>query len=520
MVGLNRTAQFGYKEAREMNFPFGTEFKRLPIGFVRFTCYPPILSTTRFSSSVTSVLFKKVQTRCRPCIEGQAVSRLLRVRLSSRSFFFSLIPPCSYFTYFTSVLFTKVQTRCRPCIEGQAVSRLLRVRLSSRSFFCSLIPPCSYFTYFTPTRQSSVTHSKNTSSNKYTIGMTQQPEPGPSTNTSPSDIRRSILEWTNKTAPQHIYTSIKGDARKNERGYVWKCTVFSGAIPPTPELGDRSDIYLDTSSRTIHVKEKPAEWTSWVPSSSINHPLGGKSRLRPHFNHGIRWQTNVAFTSHRAKFRSVSDMTVEDLFAKTFTHHSYLDPENLEGVGQVGIGKEVRSRKVKKESSVPSNHPTPAPQRIDNSTSPQRPPSPPRVPTPPLEDHHPDVDVDGEVDMDVEVPSEDEGVGMGMNWEAAGNDNSRRPLNNKRRRLDSRSSSREPSSPQPSPKPTFLSKLAAAPLPLFKRLLAKAKIWLNLQGIQFPKDAQIIQWVNGVWTVLPWHKCDESMEENPVCPIY
>ncbi|KIM71197.1 hypothetical protein PILCRDRAFT_17286 [Piloderma croceum F 1598] len=143
--------------------------------------------------------------------------------------------------------------------------------------------------------------------------MTQQPEPGPSTNTSPSDIRRSILEWTNKTAPQHIYTSIKGDARKNERGYVWKCTVFSGAIPPTPELGDRSDIYLDTSSRTIHVKEKPAEWTSWVPSSSINHPLGGKSRLRPHFNHGIRWQTNVAFTSHRAKFRSVSDMTVEDL---------------------------------------------------------------------------------------------------------------------------------------------------------------------------------------------------------------
>src|ERR1700729_602740 len=100
--------------------------------------------------------------------------------------------------------------------------------------------------------QHSIPRSNNTSSNKSMIGMPQQPKAGPSPN--PSDIHHSILEWTNQTAPQCIYTSIKGDACKNEKGYVWKCTIFSGAIPPTPELGDRLDIYLDTFFKTIRIK--------------------------------------------------------------------------------------------------------------------------------------------------------------------------------------------------------------------------------------------------------------------------
>ena len=148
-------------------------------------------------------------------------------------------------------------------VEGQVGSHLLRVRQFSCSLFLLPHTPCTYFP--SSMCQHSVPHSNNQPSNKYMIRMPQEPKADPSPN--PSEIHRSILEWTNQTAPQCIYTSIKGDAHKNKKGYVWKCTVFSGAILPTPELRDRSDIYLDTSSKTIHIKVKCTEWTSWIPNS-------------------------------------------------------------------------------------------------------------------------------------------------------------------------------------------------------------------------------------------------------------
>jgi len=282
------------------------------------------------------------------------------------------------------------------------------------------------------------------------------------------------LEWNNKTVPQANYTAIKGVSQMNEKGYVWICTVFSGPIPPMPELGDTSDIYLDTGTKTIYIKVKPKQWRSWLLGTCITHPLGGGVGIYPHLNQGIRWQTNVAFTSHRAKFHDVSDMTIEDIFEQTFIYHPYLDPHNAEGVGWVGMGKEVCSRKGKKKSSsVSSHHPTPAPHTVDSVTS------PPRDPTPQEEDHHQDIT------MGFNIGGQTQDINMEFNSGATGEDNPRRALNNKCCCLDSCPSSL-PSSPAPLPKPSLLSNFIAAAIPLFKKLLGQAKNLAKTPGNPVP----------------------------------
>ncbi|KIM72795.1 hypothetical protein PILCRDRAFT_93306 [Piloderma croceum F 1598] len=334
----------------------------------------------------------------------------------------------------------------------------------------------------------------------------------PTNNASSVDIRQSILEWTVQNAPRHDYIRIKGVAQERKKGYVWICTIFSGAIPPTPELGDPSDIYIDTRAKKIHVKLKPKIWQSWVPGTHINHPLGAKCQVSPNINQGIRWQTYNAIKSHRAKFPAVRSMDVEAIIRQTYVYHPYLDPNNPEGVGKVGLCKEVRGkRKASSVSSSPPSSRENSPARKDPTPAPPSPPAPlPRDPTPQPTGNNHELDFDfnmedpdGVFNDDIDIPFADDDLPRPRGVRRK----------NKRPRVSSFSSHR--TTPPLSPKQSFLSKFVAATIPLFRKLLDKPKIWLNLLGIQFPEDAPTIQWANGIWTVLPWQQCDESLEENP-----
>jgi hypothetical protein len=120
-----------------------------------------------------------------------------------------------------------------------------------------------------------------------------------------------------------------------------------------------------------------------------------------------------------------------------------------------------------------------------------------------------------DLDFDIDMPDEPGGVfNNNVNMPDTADDLLRPRRKNKRPWVSSFSS--HLTTPPPSPKQSFLSKLVAVTIPVFKKLLEKPKLWLNLLGIQFPKDALTIQWANRVWTVLPWQKCDKSLEENPV----
>jgi hypothetical protein len=222
----------------------------------------------------------------------------------------------------------------------------------------------------------------------------QEPNEGSSSSNpdTSQNIRESILQWHNDTPPPPRYIQIKGPSEREPKGYPWKCTVFSGPSPPTPDVGDISDIYIDTGGQSIYAKTEPEAWTLWkLEGKLIRHPLGGPFGLHHQLHHGIRWQTNISFTTHRCKFPAVRQMNVEDIIAQTFIYHVSLDPNNPDGVGRIGVGKEVRARK-KGKGKAPSRGktvvPTPAPQRDtaeqmeDGVDSQQPPPPPPRDPSP------------------------------------------------------------------------------------------------------------------------------------------
>jgi hypothetical protein len=113
------------------------------------------------------------------------------------------------------------------------------------------------------------------------LGTPQGPNAASSSNAALSvDIRQSILEWVIPNAPQHDYVRIKGPAQPCPRGYTWICTVFSGVIPPIPQQGDVSDIYIDTRAKRIYIKLETEKWKPWVRVRCKNKRLEWTPDLR------------------------------------------------------------------------------------------------------------------------------------------------------------------------------------------------------------------------------------------------
>ena len=335
--------------------------------------------------------------------------------------------------------------------------------------------------------------------------------------TRPNDLRQSILNWGYPKTPSNKYTDVKGVASKRDRDYLLSCTVFSGPVPPMPELGQLSDIYIDTHARLVHVKTQTGSWQPWDLEQRVSHPLGITCKLFPHVNHGIRWQTSAAFRTHKFNNPDISHMDLSAAITQTLIYHRYLDPTNPEGVGKVGLCKEVRAKRGARKNQKPTSSinpvqrqtPPPPPPGTDNPVQRQTPPPPP--PGTDIDTDMPYAPLQHNVDDDVVM------VGLSMSADIGSSDDEERaprppskPRPNKRNRISTSSS--ELTSPPQSPKPSFLSQISSL-IPLFKRLLEKPKAWLGLIGIQFPLDAIPIEWANGVWTVLPWQ---EAVGPNPV----
>jgi len=51
---------------------------------------------------------------------------------------------------------------------------------------------------------------------------------------------------------------------------------------------------------------------------------------------------------------------------------------------------------------------------------------------------------------------------------------------------------------------------------MYQRLQLNPLAWLKRAGIEFPAAARTIQWVSGIFTVVPWAETDKENKPNPV----
>jgi hypothetical protein len=370
----------------------------------------------------------------------------------------------------------------------------------------------------------------------------------------PTDIRRSLLTWGSAHTPGRSYVDVKGDAKERTRDYLLKCTVFSGTSPPLPELGELSDIYLDTHARSVYVKTKDYSWETWTIGKKIVHPLGVACNVYAQRTHGIKWQTSNAHRIQKSIHKSAENSVADDFdnldaaIKQTLVYHKYLDPSDPEGVGMLGHCKEVRPKKVKVEAAEDGKMRKKKVQTTSSVEPPSisalvPPPVPPPVPLLHSDEEMPDADLFTNVqNPDIIPPSSPiaglpfgdtnmadgflpkfDDIEINMDQDDKQQPRWRRP-HNKRVCIHSESRESSPLSPLSAlPKPTYILLVASAAVPLFQRLLNKPKAWLMRAGIEFPQTAQLIEWANGVWTVLPWQTCDRSIAINPVwfiLPLY
>jgi hypothetical protein len=328
------------------------------------------------------------------------------------------------------------------------------------------------------------------------IGTTTQLKSTDPTNAGSSQtslgIRQSILTWSYNNSLESSYADVKGVTKGRNGEYLLTCNVFSGIIPPTPELGEISDIYIDTDAKRVYVKTKQRVWKSWVLGKPIPHPLGIACNLYHQVNLGITWMTSDAFKSHQSNHPEVTQMDVNAAIKQTLAYHRYLDPTNWEGADKVGRPQEVHAQdeKMSVKTEVPLQ-PLPPPLAAPSVT--------PYGPIPLSDRMIADPSSIGDLfDKDITM------LNAHQEFDSSDMD----VCSDEDKVLDEASDQTSPLTAQPS--------YLASRIPLFKHLLQKPKVWLALAGRQFPSSAKIIEWANGVCTVLPWQKCHESLGGNPV----
>lgn len=333
-----------------------------------------------------------------------------------------------------------------------------------------------------------------------------------------------------KAASIEQYTRFKPQPKVGGKRTSFSFKIYYREGDPPPNLGHPSDVYLDTTKGRERILAKVTEttWVEWLffelapwKLDRINNPLIPEALLWARLD-GITWATKTIMDGDRTPGRRNVSGSVADAVRRTMERIPGFTKRKREEEGEGSGTNAQKTQKVQSGNSpthdphAPPNDallmPPADPDDVEMSDDPSNAPAPPVAEDIAMSDDPPNalapsVAADTADPPNTPAPPVAEGVTMPDNppntlapngqTHTEDEDAAQQDWWRSLSPLTEYGSDQEKASPDAPSKKPFLKRLVDT-------LRSNSSIWLKRCGIEFPKNATIIDWVSGIKTVLPW----------------